>query len=187
MATPALDSMPLGKIMPDFELEDVVTQKKVSSRDLQEKFPRGNVIVFLCQHCPYVQHLLGGIVNMAELFLQQGIGFVGISANDPIDYPDDHPEKLREMALVKKIPFPILFDSTQEVARSFEASCTPDFFVFDDQATLFYHGRFDGSTHKNGIPATGEELKTALLAVLKKEVMLRPSLPSLGCSIKWKH
>jgi len=186
MATSAPDSMPLGKLMPRFELVDVVTQQKISSAALQEKFPKGNVIIFLCRHCPYVQHLLEGIIDIAEAFLPQGIGFVGISANDPIDYPEDGPEKLREMAIADKIPFPILFDETQEVARAFEAVCTPDFYLFNANAKLFYHGRFDGSTHKNGIPVTGEDLKAALEAVLKGDGKSLSSSSSLGCSIKWK-
>ncbi len=257
MATPALDSMSLGKAMPHFELEDVITGKKVSSVTLKEAFPKGVVIIFLCRHCPYVQHLLEGIIDIAKAFLPQGIGFVGVSANDPTDYPDDCPEGLRAMALEHEIPFPILFDETQEVARSFEASCTPDFFVFqsvsrldrfkksysqggarneniagpeaagwpaqgspeaslagasesnqrpavysekrvekhrsdtaiDDynsfEKILAYHGRFDGSTHKNGIAVTGEDLKQALEAVLTG-ASPRVCLPSLGCSIKWK-
>lgn len=185
MATSALDSMLLGKVMPHFELEDVVTQKKVSAALLKEKFPKGVVVIFLCRHCPYVQHLLEGIIDIAEAFLPQGIGFAGISANDPFNYPEDAPEKLREMAIGKKIPFPILFDEHQEVARAFEASCTPDFFLFDESSRLAYHGRFDGSTHKNGMVVTGEDLKQALQAVLEgKKPEVR--LPSLGCSIKWK-
>lgn len=186
MPTPALDSMPLGKVMPHFELLDLVSGEKVSSISLQEKFPNGSVVVFLCRHCPYVQHLFQGIIDIAEVFLSQGIGFIGISANDPSDYPEDGPEKLREMAINKKIPFPICFDETQEVAYAFQASCTPDFFVFDQNAELFYHGRFDGSTHKNQIPVTGEDLKAALEGVLKRDVKPLASLPSLGCSIKWK-
>ncbi|MBM3856872.1 MAG: thioredoxin family protein [Verrucomicrobia bacterium] len=185
MPTPALDSTPLGKVMPHFELVDVVTKKKVFSATLKENFPKGVVIIFLCQHCPYVQHLLKGIVHIAEVFLPQGIGFVGISANDATDYPEDGPDKLREMAVAEKIPFPILFDETQEVARAFEASCTPDFFLFDSDLRLAYHGRFDGSTHKNGIAVTGEDLKQALEAVLQS-VSPEVCLPSLGCSIKWK-
>ena len=186
MSTTALDSMPLGKLMPHFELEEVVAQKKVSSATLKEIFPKGIVIIFLCNHCPYVKHLLEGIVDTAEAFLPQGIGFVGISANDPTDYPEDGIEGLREMVVAHEIPFPILFDETQEVARAFEAMCTPDFFIFDALSRLVYHGRFDGSTYKNGVPVTGEDLKQALQAVLKGGVPSCSSLPSLGCSIKWK-
>lgn len=171
--------------MPHFELMDVVTGEKVSSATLKEKFSKGVVVIFLCRHCPYVQHLLEGMIDIAEAFLPQGIGFVGISANDPVDYPEDAPEKLREMAIADNIPFPILFDDTQQVAHAFEAICTPDFFVFDADAKLFYHGRFDGSTHKNGVPVTGEDLKAALEAVLQG-MSPQASLPSLGCSIKWK-
>jgi peroxiredoxin len=186
MSTVALDSMPLGKLIPHFELEEVVSRKKVSSVALKEMFPKGIVVIFLCRHCPYVKHLLEGIIDMAEAFLPQGIGFVGISANDPTDYPDDGPEGLREMAMAHEIPFPILFDETQEVARSFEATCTPDFFAFDASFRLAYHGRFDGSTHKNGIALTGEDLREALQAILQG-VSPRLASLSLGCSIKWKE
>ena len=172
--------------MPRFELKEVVAQEKISSAVLQEKFPNGLVVIFLCNHCPYVKHLLEGIVDVAEAFLPQGIGFVGISANDPLDYPEDGLEGLREMVVAHGIPFPILFDETQEVARAFEAVCTPDFFVFDAGAKLFYHGRFDGSTHKNGIAVTGDDLKMALEALLNGKIISQPALLSLGCSIKWK-
>ena len=173
----------LGSYAPEFNLlgTDGVHH---SLRDFRNA--RVLVVVFMCNHCPYVKHLLEGVVDMAEAFLPQGIGFVGISANDPTDYPDDGPEGLREMAAAHEIPFQILFDETQEIARAFTAICTPDFFVFDADAKLFYHGRFDGSTHKNGIPMTGEDLKEALEAVLKGGVPSCSSLPSLGCSIKWK-
>lgn len=185
MPTPALDSMPLGKEIPHFELNDVIAQKKVSSTTLKKKFPNGIVIIFLCCHCPYVQHLLKGIIDIATTFLPQGIGFVGISSNDPTDYPDDGPEGLQEMALSHKIPFPILFDETQEVARAFEAVCTPDFFLFDSASRLTYHGRFDASTYKNGVPVTGDDLKQALESLLQGTTP-EVRLPSLGCSIKWK-
>ena len=153
---------------------------------LKEIFPKGIVVIFLCNHCPYVKHLLEGIVDIAEAFLPQGIGFVGISANDPTDYPEDGIEGLREMVVAHGIPFPILFDETQEVARDFEAICTPDFFIFDASSRLAYHGRFDGSTHKNGVPVTGGDLKASLEAVLQG--VPPPLFPlSLGCSIKWRE
>jgi peroxiredoxin len=186
MATTALDSMPLGQEIPYFELEEVVTQKKISSAILQKTFQKGIVVIFLCRHCPYVKHLLKGIINIAEIFLPQGIGFVGISSNDPTDYPEDNPEGLREMVLANGIPFPILFDETQEVAVAFTASCTPDFFIFDALSQLVYHGRFDGSTPKNGVAVTGEDLKQALQQLLQG-IPLCSASPSIGCSIKWKE
>ena len=171
--------------MPHFELEEVVAQKKVSSVTLKEIFPKGIVIIFLCNHCPYVKHLLEGIIDIAKTFLPQGIGFVGISANDSTDYPEDGIEGLREMVVAHEIPFPILFDETQEIAKAFTASCTPDFFIFDASSRLAYHGRFVGSTHKNGMAVTGEDLKAALEGVLQGAPP-RISSFSLGCSIKWK-
>jgi peroxiredoxin len=187
MATTAIDSMPLGEAMPYFELEEVVTHKKISSTILQQTFPKGVVVIFLCRHCPYVKHLVEGIIDVAKTFLPQGIGFVGISANDPTDYPEDSLEGLCEMAVEHHLPFPILFDETQEVARSFTASCTPDFFVFNALSQLNYHGRFDASTPGNGVAVTGEDLREALEALLQREGALPLlSSPSLGCSIKWK-
>lgn len=186
MATSAINSLPLGRVMPSFELIDVVTRNKVLSKEYQKNFATGIVVVFLCRHCPYVKHLLPSMIDVAHRFLSQGIGFLGISSNDPLDYPEDSPEQLCEMVLEKQVPFPILFDETQEVARAFEASCTPDFFVFNADCQLAYHGRFDGSTHKNGVPATGEDLQQALRAILEGGTPA-VCLPSLGCSIKWKE
>ena len=187
MATTALDSMPVGTVAPAMELPDVVTKKKVRLTEMVKDFPKGILVIFLCRHCHYVQHVREELKRLAAVFMPQGIGFLGISANDPSLYPEDAPEGLQEMVLEHEIPFPIVFDETQEVAKAFTASCTPDFFLFNAALRLAYHGRLDASSPKNGLPLTGEDLRAALEAVCRGEVVAEPFSPSLGCSIKWKE
>ena len=187
MATTALDSMLPGTVAPIMELSDVVTGKKMILTEMVKDFPKGILVIFLCRHCPYVKHIHQEMKRLAVTFMPQGIGFLGISANDPADYPEDAPAGLREMALEQGFPFPIVFDETQEVAKAFTASCTPDFFLFDHELRLAYHGRLDASSPKNGIPLTGEDLCAALEKVVHEERVPEPFFPSLGCSIKWKE
>ncbi|MFZ4116502.1 MAG: thioredoxin family protein [Chthoniobacterales bacterium] len=186
MSTNALDSIPVGTQIPRFSLSDVLTRHKVTPEEMIASFPKGLLVIFLCRHCPYVKHLQGALVSMAREFLPQRIGFIGISSNDIITYPEDAPESLKEMVQEEQIPFPILFDATQEVAKAFSAVCTPDFFLFDAKLNLAYHGRFDASTPKNGIPVTGADLRLALEATARGETLPEPFHLSLGCSIKWK-
>jgi len=187
MATIAPDSMPLGTVAPIVELPDVVTGRKIILAEMANFFPQGILVIFLCRHCPYVQHISKEIKRLAGIFMPQGIAFLGISANDPTDYPEDAPSGLREMALEQELPFPLVFDETQEVAKAFTAFCTPDFFLFDHTLRLAYHGRLDASSPKNGIPLTGEDLCSALEKVSHGEAVFEPFFPSLGCSIKWKE
>ena len=187
MATTAPDSMPVGTLAPQFALPDVVTQKIVTLNEQLRQFPKGIVIIFLCRHCPYVKHLQEALIALAEKFLPQGIGFLGISSNDVINYPQDAPELLREMALEHHFPFPLLFDESQEVAKAFHAACTPEFFLFDEAVRLFYHGRFDASTPKNEIPVTGDDLRSAIEALLNGLPVAHPFPLALGCGIKWKE
>lgn len=170
--------------MPDFSLPDVTTNKTLSAQECRGT--AGTIIIFLCRHCPYVVHVLPKLLTLAGHFLPRGINFVGISANDASTYPDDAPEKLKEMVLEKKIPFPVLYDETQEIARAFHAACTPEFFVFDGRNRLFYHGRMDDSTPGNGLPATGADLRAALDGLLAGHHAPKVHLPSMGCNIKWK-
>lgn len=187
MATSALDSMPLGYKAPFFELENVATKEKINFFSFKKKFLKGTCIIFLCAHCPYVKHILPALNHLAEQFMPQGIGFLGISANDPSEYHEDRPEGLAALVETYAIPFPVLFDETQEIAKAYSAIATPDFFLFDNQDCLVYHGRLDGSTHKNGVPLTGEDLKKALEALVHGGTLVGPFTPSLGCSIKWKQ
>jgi peroxiredoxin len=178
------DLLPAGAPAPDFTLTDVVTGNQRSLGDLAG--PKGTLIVFLCAHCPYVVHVRGKVAELALEFFPEGISTVGISANDPVAYPDDAPEKLREMALETDLPFPVLFDPTQETARAYTAACTPDFFLFDADRRLAYRGRLDESSPKNGKPLTGHDLHAALEAVAGSKSPAVPWPPALGCSIKWK-
>jgi peroxiredoxin len=186
MSTTALDSMPVGTLAPHFELPDVLTGKKTTFHEIATQFPKGVLVIFLCRHCPYVKHLETALIDLAKKFMPQEIGFVGICSNDASTYPEDSPESLKEMVKELGIPFPILFDETQEVAKNFSASCTPDFFLFNHASQLAYHGRFDASTPKNGISLTGDDLRLALEAVCLGKAVPEPFLLSLGCSIKWK-
>ncbi len=190
MSTTALDSMPHGATLPTLELLDVVTQKKVMLLEMVGSFSTGLLVIILCRHCPYVEHVLEELKNMASVFMPQGISFVGISANDPVQYPEDAPERLREMVSEKKIPFPILFDETQDFVKALQAVCTPDFFLFGKKNSedfhLTYHGRLDASTPKNGAPLTGADLRAALESVCRGEALAEHVPQSLGCSIKWK-
>ena len=179
------NSLSVGNFsIPPFALPDVVTGKNVTADAFAES--KGIVIVFLCRHCPYVDHVLPTLLKLAGEFMPKGIAFVGISANDASTYPDDSPEKLREMAVDQNIPFPILFDGSQNIARSFQAACTPEFFVFDRVHKLFYHGRMDASTPGNNQPCTGNDLRSALDSLLTGANSPAPQHPSMGCSIKWK-
>lgn len=178
------DLLPAGAPAPDFTLTDVRTGQERSLADLAG--PNGTLVVFLCAHCPYVVHVREKLVALALEFFPQGINTVGISANDPVAYPDDSPENLRKMAEEHDLPFPILFDATQETARAYTAACTPDFFLFNAERRLAYRGRLDASSPRNGQPLTGEDLQTALEAVASGETVPTPWPSALGCSIKWK-
>jgi len=184
MATLSTDSMAAGTPAPSFSLPDVVTGNVRTLESLAG--PKGTLVVFLCAHCPYVVHVRPKLVELAEAFLPQGIATVGISANDAVAYPDDAPEKLRVMALESGLPFPVLYDESQETARAYTAACTPDFFLFDADRRLAYRGRLDASSPKNGQPLTGEDLRRAMEAVASGSKVGEPWPPALGCSIKWK-
>lgn len=177
----ALDS---GFIMPDFSLPDVRSGEIASAADCAGE--RGVVIIFLCRHCPYVVHVLPVLLGLAREYMARGIGFAGISANNPVTHPEDAPEKLRDMAGRENIPFPILYDASQETARAFHAECTPEFFVFGGGGRLFYHGRMDASTPGNNVPCTGGDLRAALNALLEGRAAPSPQHPGMGCNIKWK-
>ena len=181
--TPSAQLEP-GAPLPSFSLPDVATGQPVSAAALPDA--KALVVIFLCRHCPYVVHVLPSLLALAREYIPKGAAFVGISANDASAYPDDAPEKLREMAERMAFPFPVLHDETQQVARDFRAACTPEFFVFDGGRGLFYHGRMDASTPGNGLPCTGDDLRAALDAALGGRPAPAPQHPSMGCNIKWK-
>ncbi len=182
-ATPS-NMVPLGTKAPAFELYDTVSDSMKSLEQLG-KGP-ATVIMFICNHCPYVKHLNKGLVGMAHDYLPKGVSFVAISANDAVKYPADAPSKMKETAVAEGYPFPYLYDETQAVARAYEAACTPDFYLFDKDLALVYRGQFDSSRPGNGLPVTGSDLRHALDCVLAGTPVPENQTPSIGCNIKWK-
>ncbi len=176
--------LPLGTQAPEFSLIDVISEKtfcfnKHNSAD-------AIVIMFICNHCPYVIHVNHELVRLANDYLSKNVQFIAINSNDIDSYPDDAPEKMRIKALELNYPFPYLFDSTQEVAQAYQARCTPDFYVFDKHHALVYRGQLDDSRPGNGLPLNGHSIREALDCLLKKEAITLHQKPSLGCNIKWK-
>ncbi len=176
--------LPLGTRAPDFELTDTVTGETMRLEDFAGK--EALLVMFICNHCPYVQHVRAGLAKLGEDYADEGIAIVAISANDPVAYPDDAPERLAAEAKRAGYRFPYLFDETQQVARAYTAACTPDFFLFDRQRELVYRGQFDSSRPGNGVPVTGEDLRAAIDAVLSGRTVSVEQRPSTGCGIKWR-
>ena len=176
--------VPLGTSAPDFELKDTISGKMMSLDEL--KSDQATVIMFICNHCPYVKHIQGGLVELANDYQPNGVSFIAISPNDPDSYPEDAPDNMKEVAERIGYTFPYLFDETQQVARAYKAACTPDFFVFDENIKLVYRGQMDDSRPQNGIPVTGVDLRTVLNNLLSGEPVNLMQKPSMGCSIKWK-
>lgn len=177
--------LPLGTKAPDFKLPDTTSNRIVALGDITS--PKATVIMFLCNHCPYVLHVNDEIVRLAKEYQAKGVSFVGISSNNAEAYPEDGPEKMRELAREVGYPFPYLYDETQEVARNYDAACTPDFYVFDSDLCLAYRGQLDDSRPKrNPTPVTGKDLRAALDAVLSGQHPDSVQRPSGGCNIKWK-
>lgn len=176
--------LPLGTLAPAFTLPDTISGTSLSYEDV--KGEKGTVVIFSCNHCPFVIHINQELVNIANEYKGQGIGFAVISSNDVENYPDDSPEKMSLVAQVLKYPFPYLYDETQAVAKAYDAACTPDFYVFNGQRKLVYRGRMDGSRPGNNIPVNGADLRSALSAVHLGFDEITPQIPSAGCNIKWK-
>ena len=174
----------LGTLAPDFSLPDVVTGKIVSLKDFQGD--QVLLVMFICRHCPYVQHVKTELVRLGIIYHGKKIAIAAISANDAVKYPDDSLEKLREMAIDLDLKYPLLYDQTQEVAKAYFATCTPDFFLFDQNRKLVYRGQLDESRPENGKPVTGRDLKAAIDAVLAAQSVNPNQKPSMGCNIKWK-
>lgn len=182
MATGSL--LALGTEAPDFALPDVRTGEIVRRSDFDGK--RGLLVLFICRHCPYVQHVEGGIAQLARDYADADLGIVAISANDPDAYPEDAPESLAEQARLAGFTFPYLFDETQEVAKAYTAACTPDPFLFDERRRLVYRGQLDGSRPGNDVPVTCDDIRRAIDAVLAGEPVPGEQRPAVGCSIKWR-
>ena len=176
--------LPLGTTASPFSLPDVVSGKTYSLDSFAGK--SALLVMFLCRHCPYVQHVEQEVARIGLDYEETGLGIVGISSNDPANYPDDAPERLKEMAQRLRFRFPFCFDAAQEVAKAYKAACTPDFYLFDGQRRLVYRGQLDDSRPGNNKPVTGRELRAAIDAVLAGKSVDPNQKPSIGCSIKWK-
>lgn len=174
----------LGTAAPDFSLRDVVTGTTVT-RD-RATGPKGLLVMFICRHCPYVQHVQYELAKLGRDYRRSGIGLVAVSANDESTHPEDRPEALAEMARDLGFSFPYLFDETQDVARAYDAACTPDFFLYDGSLRLVYRGQLDDSRPGNGRPVTGRDLRAALDAVIEGRPVQADQRPSVGCNIKWR-
>ena len=185
MSVTPSNMMDLGTKAPDFKLMDTITDHLISLEEI--KGERGTVIMFLCNHCPFVKHVNEEIVHIANEYRQLGFGFAGIMSNDVKRYPEDHPEKMKEHAAKHQYSFPYLYDGTQEIAKAYDAACTPDFYLFDAELKLIYRGQLDNSRPGNGIHPNGRDLREAMDAVLNNRSVAKDQKPSIGCNIKWKE
>lgn len=176
--------IPLGRLAPCFYLLDTVSQQYKTLDELKGK--QATVVMFICNHCPFVLHIINCLVNLAYDYQTKGVNFIAISSNDVEKYPQDGPILMREMAVNYHYPFPYLYDETQEIARAYDAACTPDFYIFDKNLKLVYRGQFDDSRPHNGIPVTGKDVTKTLEHLLKKLPIDGDQKPSIGCNIKWK-
>ena len=183
MAMTASAMLELGTNAPDFSLIDT-RGGVVSLSDFDDA--KALLVVFMCNHCPFVKHVLSGLLNLAREYQMKGVAVVGISANDVDAYPEDGPDMMAGFAERMDFPFPYLYDATQEVAKSYHAACTPDFFLFDKDRKLVYRGQMDDSRPGNRVPVTGADLRAALDATLEGGTARREQRPSMGCNIKWK-
>jgi len=173
----------IGTKAPKFCLPDTEGNKVSLSDILVDK---GLMIMFICNHCPYVKHLNEALVKFANEYSDKGIQCIAISSNDIENYPQDAPELMKVLAGQHNFPYPYLYDESQEVAKAYKAACTPDFFLFDKQLKLFYRGQFDESRPGNGKPVTGSDIRKAVDALLAGEDPFEQQIPSMGCNIKWK-
>lgn len=174
----------LGTQAPHFSLMDTISGQTVSLTDHQGS--KATVVMFICNHCPYVKHVNAELTRLASDYLPKEVRFFAINSNDVEHYPDDSPENMKKAALIHKYPFPYLFDETQEVARAYEAACTPDFYVFDSENQLVYRGQLDDSRPGNGIEPSGKSIREALDGLLQHQPIPENQKPSMGCNIKWK-
>ncbi|MCG6155366.1 thioredoxin family protein [Rubinisphaera margarita] len=183
MVKTASTMLPLGSPAPDFSLPNV-DGKTLSLSDLPKDKPL--LVMFICNHCPFVLHLKSALAEFGDEYQKKGLTIVAISSNDVENYPDDSPEKMKEMAAASGWNFPYLYDESQEVAKAYQAACTPDLFLFDKDHKLVYRGQFDDSRPGNGLPVNGADLRAAADAVLAGQPVPEQQKPSIGCNIKWK-
>jgi len=184
MAETLSTMLPLGTEMPAFSLTDAVSGRTVSDREVAG--PKGTLIMFICNHCPFVKHVLPELDRLTAEYAARGIGVAAINSNDIATYPQDGPGPMKELAIARGWKFPFLFDDEQAAALAYRAACTPDFFAFDAQRRLAYRGRFDESRPGSEAPVTGRDLRAALDAIFTGAALWADQKPSVGCGIKWK-
>ncbi|NVJ89899.1 MAG: thioredoxin family protein [Flavobacteriaceae bacterium] len=184
MARTPSNEFAVGTKAPDFTLPNTIDDKIYSLEDL--KGNKATVIMFICNHCPFVIHVNDMLVKLANEYKTKGVNFIAISSNDVENYPQDAPHLMKKLASDLQYPFPYLYDETQEVAEAYNAACTPDLYVFDENLSSVYHGQLDDSRPGNEIPVTGKDLKQAIENLLNNKPVLANQKPSIGCNIKWK-
>lgn len=184
MASTSSNMLPLGTIAPGFILYDTISGEELSL--FENRGDKATVIFFICNHCPFVIHVNSQLVNIANDYSDKNVSFMAISSNDVLNYPDDAPHLMRKNAKSLKYPFPYLFDESQEVAKAYDAACTPDIYLFDENLKLAYRGQLDDSRPGNGIKLTGKDLRHALGCLLAGKENLEAQKPSMGCGIKWR-
>ena len=185
MALTASTMLPLGTTAPDFNLVDVESEKQISLANFSDK--KALLVMFICRHCPFVKHVQTELAKIGKDYSQTNLGIIAISSNDVKNYPDDAPDKLKQMVTELGFNFPLCYDETQEVAKAYTAACTPDFFLFDADLKLAYRGQLDDSRPSNDKPVTGEDLRAAIDTVLSGKPVTGDQKPSIGCNIKWKQ
>lgn len=185
MAKTASNMLSLGTKAPDFYLKDMKSgTESFSFTDI--KGEKGTLIFFICNHCPFVHHVIEEVVMIANDYRVQGIGIIAVSSNDVVNYPQDAPEMMTEFAFENNFEFPYLYDKNQTMAKNYAAACTPDFYLFDNQDSLIYRGQLDDSRPGNGIPLSGNDLRGAIDGILYNRTINPDQKPSIGCGIKWK-
>lgn len=185
MARTESNMLPLGTIAPNFTLQDTISLKPFTLNDVRGK--KGTVIMFICNHCPYVKHVIDELIRVSNDYRVTGFGFAAISSNDVERYPQDSPLEMWRIGQKLSFPFPYLYDETQEVAKAYDAACTPDLYLFDAELKLVYRGQLDNSRPGNGIPVNGRDLREALDNILNNNPQRKDQKPSMGCNIKWKE
>ena len=183
MAETPSTMLPLGTMLPGFSLGDAVSGRDVSDRDFEDS--EALVVMFICNHCPFVKHVVDELGRLGRDYIRRGVGIVAINSNDVRNYPQDGPVHMKALAEREGWEFPYLFDADQQVARAYRAACTPDFYLFDGERRLVYRGQLDDSRPGSGRPVTGRDLRAALEAVLGGESVSEEQVPSVGCNIKW--
>ncbi len=184
MARTESTMLELGTQAPNFNLPDT-NGNQISLTNFKDA--KGMLVIFMCNHCPYVIHLRDALAELAKQYQANGLAVIGINSNDASNYPDDSPEKMAEEVATQGYTFPYLYDESQAVAKAYMAACTPDFFLFDAEQALVYRGQFDDSRPRNEEPVTGADLRSAIDALLNGELIPAEQKPSMGCNIKWKE